>query len=170
MISCKNEQVVIRDLRDLTLPSIFDAWWASLNVASKRPIDWNTSRHASLWRFYLHHGIEVTGSPGILFIICDQVLRHPLEHWTSSMGKPLVAKAHITNLNKLTKLNGTELTSSTVDETVLTIQKKQGSEGITIVCSYSQIIFDVQFIPYWPHWQTKWSKLAANDFEMSKVH
>jgi len=64
------------------------------------------------------------------------------------MGKPLVAKAHITNLNKLTKLNGTELTSSTVDETVLTIQKKQGSEGITIVCSYSQIIFDVQFIPY----------------------
>jgi hypothetical protein len=49
MISSKNERVFIRDLSDLTLQIIFDAWWASMNVGLKRPIAWNNSRHAPSW-------------------------------------------------------------------------------------------------------------------------
>jgi len=117
MISSKNKGVFIRDLSDLTLPIIFDAWWASMNVGSKRPIAWKNSRHAPSWRFYLHCGIEETGSPGIICIVCHQVLHHPSEHGTSSMGKHLLAKAHITKLNESTESEVTELTSSTLDET-----------------------------------------------------
>jgi hypothetical protein len=95
MISSENECVFIRNLGDLTLKIILDAWWASLNVGSKRPIAWNASRHAPSWRFYLHCGIKESGSPGIICIICHQVLRHPSEHGTSSMEKHLLAKAHI---------------------------------------------------------------------------
>jgi len=69
-ISSKNECVFICDLSDLTLQMIFDASWASINEGSKRPIAWNNSRHAPLWRFYLHCGIEETGSPGIICIVC----------------------------------------------------------------------------------------------------
>jgi len=76
-ISSKNERVYIRDLNDLTLQIIFDAWWASLNVGSKRSIAWNNSRHAPSWRFHLHCGIEEAGSPGIICIVSHQVLRHP---------------------------------------------------------------------------------------------
>jgi len=73
-----------------------------MNVGSKRPIAWNNSRHALSWQFYVHCGIEETGSPGIICIVCHQVLRHPSEHGTSSMGKDLQAKAHIAKLNELT--------------------------------------------------------------------
>ena len=38
MISSKNERGFIRDLSDLTLQIIFDAWWASMNVGTKWPI------------------------------------------------------------------------------------------------------------------------------------
>ena len=148
MISSKNERVFIRDLSDLTLQIIFDAWWASMNVGSKRPIAWNNSRHAPSWRFYLHCGIEETGSPGIICIVCHQVLRHPSEHGTSSMGKHLLAKAHIAKLNELTESEVTELTSTTVDETALAILKRQGSRGITIVSLQRKTIFDIQFNPY----------------------
>jgi len=143
MISSKNEGVFIRDLLDLTLQIIFDAWWASLNVGSKRSIPWKNSRHAPSWQFYLHCGIEETGSPGIICIVCHQVLRHPSEHGTSSMGKHLLAKAHIAKLNELTELEVTELTSSTVDEAVLAILKREGSRGITIVRSQEKLIGDI---------------------------
>jgi hypothetical protein len=86
-------------LSDLTLQIIFDAWWASMNVDSKQPIGWNISRHAPLWRFYLHCRIEEHGSPSIICIVCHQVLRHPSEHGTCSVGKHLLAKAHIAKLN-----------------------------------------------------------------------
>jgi len=66
-------------------------------------------------------------SPDIICIVCHQVLRHPSEHGTSSMGKHLLAKAHIAKLNELTGSAVTELTSSTVDETALAILKRQGS-------------------------------------------
>jgi len=92
MISSKDERVFIRDLGDLTSQTIFDASWASMNVDSKRPISWKNARHAPSWRFYLHCGIEETSSPGIISIVCHQVLRHPSEHGTSSMGKHLLAK------------------------------------------------------------------------------
>jgi len=171
MISSKNERVFIHDLSDLTLQSIFDAWWASMGVGSRRPIAGNNSRHAPWWQFYLHCGIEETGIPGIIFIVCHQVLRHPSEHGNSSMGKHLVAKAQIAKLNELTESEVTELTSSTVDETALAILKRQGSRGITILSSQRKIVFDIQLDPYWPKWQTKHSKLAEKDFETcTKTH
>jgi len=148
MISSKNEQFCIRDLSDLTLQIIFDAWWASMNIGSKRPIAWNNSRHAPSWRFYLHCGMAANGSPGIICIVCHQVLRHQSEHGTSSMGKHLLAKAHIAKLNELTESEVTELTSSTVDETALVILRRQGSRGISIVSSLNQVIFDIQVVPY----------------------
>jgi hypothetical protein len=101
-----------------------------MNVGSKRPGAWNNSRHAPSWRFYLHGGIGTTGSPGIICIICHQVLHHPLEHGTSSMGKHLLAKAHIAKLKELAVSEVTELTSSTVDETGLAIRKWQGRQRI----------------------------------------
>jgi len=127
MISSKNEHVFICDVSNLTLQIIFDAWWASMNIGSKRPVAWNNSRHAPSWRFYLHCGMAENGNPGIICIICHQVLHHPSENGTSSMGKHLLAKAHIAKLNTLTESEITELTSSTVDETALAILKRQGS-------------------------------------------
>jgi hypothetical protein len=140
--------VLIRDLCDLTLPIIFDAWWASMNECSKRHIAWNNSRHAPLWRFYLHCGIEETGSPGIICIVCHQNLWHPSEYETSSIEQYLLAKAQIAKLNELTESEITELTSSMVDETALAILNRQGSRGITIVSLQRKIIFDVQSNPY----------------------
>ena len=150
MVSSKNERVFIRDLSDLTLQIIFDAWWASMNVGSKRPIAWKNSRHAPSWQFYLCCGIEETGSPGIIYIVCHQVLRHPSEYGTSSMGKHLLAKAHIEKLNKSTESEVTEVTSSTVDETALAILKRQGSRGITLVSVPRNMILDIQLNPYRP--------------------
>jgi len=37
MITSKHERVFMRDLSDLTLQIIFDAWWASMKVDSKWP-------------------------------------------------------------------------------------------------------------------------------------
>jgi hypothetical protein len=148
MISSKNELVFIRDLSDLTLQIIFNVWWASMNAGSKRPIAWKNSRHAPSLRFDLHCGIEETGSTGIICIVCYQVLRHPLEHGTSSMGKHLPAKAHIAKLNELTESEVTELPSSTVEETALAILNRQGSRGITIVSLQRKSILDIQFNPY----------------------
>jgi len=143
MISSKNEHVCIPDLSELTLQTIVHAWWDSMNVGSKRPIAWNDSRHAPSWRFYLHCGIEETSNPGIICIVCHQVLWHPSEHGTSSIGKHLLAKAHIGNLNEFTVAEVTELTSSMVDETALGIMQRQGSQGIIIVSLQRKIIFDI---------------------------
>jgi len=92
--------------------------------------------------------MEENGRPGIICIVCHQVLRHPSEHGTSSMGKHLLAKAHIAKLKELTESEVTGLTSSTVDETALAILKRQGSRRITRVSSLRQIIFDIQVVPY----------------------
>jgi len=143
MISSKHESVFIHDLSDLTLQIVFDAWWASMNIGSKRPIACTNSRHAPSWRFCLHCGIEDTGSPGIICIVCHQVLRHSSEHGTSSMGKHLLAKAHIAKFNELTVSEVIELTSSTVDETAFPILKWQGSGGIFIVSSQRKITFTI---------------------------
>jgi hypothetical protein len=64
------------------------------------------------------------------------------------MGKHLIAKAHIVKLNESTESEVIELTSSTVDETALAIQKRQGSRGIKIVSLQRKIIFEIQFNPY----------------------
>jgi len=148
MISSNNKPVFIRELSDLALQIILNAWWASMNVDSKWPIAWNDSRHAPWWRFYLHCGMEETGSPGIICIVCHQVLCHPSDQGTSSMGKHLLAKAHIAKLNELTESEVTELTSSTVDQTELAILNRQRSRGIAIVSSQRKIVFDIQVNPY----------------------
>ena len=127
MIHSKNESVFIRDLSDLSLQISFDAWWASVNEGSRWPIACNNSRHAPSWRLYLHCGIEEIGSTGIICIVCHQVLRHPSEHGTSSMGKHLLSKGYIARLNELTESEVTKLTSSMVDEMALAILKRQGS-------------------------------------------
>jgi len=113
----------------LTLQIIFDSWWASMNVGSMHAIAWNNSRPAPLWQFYLHCGIDTTGCPGVICIVCHQVLPHPSDHRTSLIGKHLLTKVHITKLKDLTESGVTELTSSTVDETALAILKWQGSRG-----------------------------------------
>jgi hypothetical protein len=119
-----------------------------MNVGLKRPMPWKNSRHAPSWRFYLHRGIEETGCPGIMCIVCHRVLHHPSEHGTSSMGKRFMAKAHIAKLKELTESEVTELTNSTVDETALAILKRQRSRGITIVSLQRKTIFDIQFNLY----------------------
>jgi hypothetical protein len=148
MISPKNEGVFIRDLSEFTLQIMFDAGCASMNIGSERPISCNNTRPGPSWRVYLHCGIEDTSSPGMICIICHQVLRHPSEHGTSSMGKHLLGYAHVAKLNKLTESEVTELTSSTVDYTALAILKGQGSGGITIASLQRKIIFDIQFNSY----------------------
>jgi len=71
------------------------------------------------------------------------------------MGKHLLAKAHIANSNELTESEVTELTSSTVGEPALAILKRQGIQGITIVCSQRKIIFDIHISKmYFSHWKT----------------
>jgi hypothetical protein len=141
-----------------------------MNEGSKQPIDWNNSRHARSWWFYLHCGIEVTSRPGIICIVCHQVLHQPSEHGTSSMGTHLLANAHIAKLNKLTKSEVTELTSTTVNETAWAILNRHGSRGITIVSLQRKFRFDIKFDPYWPKWQIKRSKLGDKDFETSEFH
>jgi len=101
-ISSKNGHVFLCDLGNLTLPLIFDAWWAWMNVGSKGSIASNNSRHTPCWRFHSHCGIEETSSLGIICIVCHQVLRHPSEHGTSSMGRLLQAEADIARLYELT--------------------------------------------------------------------
>jgi hypothetical protein len=102
IISSKYESITIRDLNNHTLQILSNPWWASMNVDLRLSIAWDKSSHTPSWRFYLHCRIEETGSPGIIRIVCYQFLHHPSEHDTSSMGKHLLATAHITKLNKLT--------------------------------------------------------------------
>jgi len=141
-----------------------------MNIPSNHQIAWDHSRHAPSWWFYLHCGLEDTGSPGIIWIICHQVLCHPSEHPTGSMGKHLLAKTHITKLDKLAQSVVTNMTCSTVNKTDLAILKRQGSRGITIVSLQKKIIFDIQVNPYWLKRQTKCSKITTKDFETSKFH
>ena len=102
MISFENECIFIPHLNDLTFQIIFEARWDSMNVRSNGTIVCNSSRYATSWRFNSTCGVVETGCPGIMNIVCDQVLCHPLEHGPGSMGKHLLAKIHMAKLNKLT--------------------------------------------------------------------
>ena len=142
--SSKSESVFICDLSTLTSQIRFDAWWDSKKVGFKPPIPCNDSRHAFSRLFYLHCGTEGTGNPGKIWIVCHQLLCHPLAHGTSSVGKPLLAIEHITKLDELTESQVTELGSLTVEETALAIQMRQEGQGIWIV--HSQWIFIVDIL------------------------
>jgi len=170
IISCNNERVFIRNFSDHTSQIIFDTCWGSKNVDTKHLFAWNDSRHAPSGRFYLHWGIEETGIPWIIWIICHQVLRHTSEHGTISIVKHILTKAHIAKLNKLTESELIKLTSLTVDKTALVILKREESQGIRTVCSQREFIFEIHVDPYWPKWLTKHSKLAAKCFETCKFH
>jgi len=143
MISSESDCVFIRDLYDLTLQMMFNAWWTSMNVDSKVSMAWNNSWYAPSSRFYLNCGIEMIRNPGIICIVCHQVLRHPSEHGTSSIRKHLLAKGHIAKLNELTESDVSEMTMSTVYETSLAILKRQGSRGTTMVRSQLTLIFPI---------------------------
>jgi hypothetical protein len=54
-----------------------------------------------------------------------------------------VGTAHFEKLNELTVSEVSKLTSSTVDETALAIQKQQGSEGIPFGCSQNKFTFTI---------------------------
>jgi len=59
------------------------------------------------------------------------------------MGNHLLANAHVAKLNELTESDVTELTSSTVDETGLSILQRQGSRGILIRSLPKEFIFNI---------------------------
>jgi hypothetical protein len=119
-----------------------------MNVGSKHSNVWKNRRPVSLWQFVLQDGIELTGSPGIICLVYHQVLHHQLEFETSSMGKYLLAKAHIPKLNNVTESEVTKLTSSTVNETALAMLKRQGSRGLPMVSSQTQFTFDFRLYLY----------------------
>jgi len=115
--------------------------------------------------------MEENGSPGMIGIVSHQVLCHPSEHGTSSMGKHLLAKWHISKLNKFTESEVTAVSSLTVNDTALVILTWQGSRGITIVSLPSKFIYiTCRLYLYSLKWQTKCSKLAARDFKTAKFH
>jgi hypothetical protein len=133
IISSKNDRVFNADLDKLTPQIIFDGSWTCMNVDSKLPIPWDNSSHAPSGAFYLHCGMEETGSLGIIHIICHQAVRHQAvrhqavrhqsQHGTSLKGKHLPAKTHILWRNELTESDVSVLTKSTVNETAFTIPK-----------------------------------------------
>lgn len=127
IISFKNEGLIIGDLKNRTLQVIFDGWGAFINMCSMHSIAWKYSRNVLFPHFNLDCGIEDNSSPGIICIVCDQVLCHPSEHGSSSIGKHLLAKEHIAKFNELTESKVSQLTSTTVDDTALAMWKRQGS-------------------------------------------
>jgi len=170
LISSKNQWVFIRDLSNHTLKIVLDARWASMNVGSKRPISSTSCRHAPLWWFYLHCGKEENGSPGIICLVCHQVLWHQSHHGTGWMGKHLLAKAHITNVKRINRVRGDWIEWLNGRWNSIGHPEESGSRRFTIGSSLCQIIFDIQVVPYWTEWHPKHSKLAANEFETSEFH
>jgi len=152
MRSSKNKCAYIRDLSDCTIQIIYHGWWASMNVRSKRPKAWKNSGHAPSWWFYVHCTIEETCSPGIICIMCHQVLCHPSEHGASSMGKHCLAQVHIAKLNEITESEGYEVTSRAIEKTLLPILKRQGGRGITIGSSPKEFIFHSLIFPIFIQW------------------
>jgi len=143
MIYCKNGPVFICDVGDLTFRIMCDDWWASMNLSSKLHIGWNDSGHAPPRWYYSHYRCQETGRPGIVWIVCYQVLRHTSEQRTTWFRKHLLGNAHVAKWNKLTESAVTELTSFTVDETGLSILQNQGSRGILIVSVPIKFIFNL---------------------------
>ena len=134
MFSARQERVFVRDLTDLKLQEAFDNWWSAMNVETPKPIKWSGSRSSSSWRFFRHCAIEENGIPGIICIVCQQVLSHPSTVGTSSMGKHLLSKGHRAKLDELTESNVAELPKEAGEAEVLAALKKQGSQGLMVVC------------------------------------
>jgi hypothetical protein len=78
-----------------------------------------------------------------MWIIGQQVLRHPSKHGTSLLGIQLWPEGYIAKLNKLSELEFTKLTSSTVNETALAILMTQGSRGIQILSFQRKFTFNI---------------------------
>jgi hypothetical protein len=97
------------------------------DVGSQQPVAGNNLKRVSSSPFQLQGGIEETVSPGIICIICHQILPHPSEHGTSSMQKQLLPKSLIAKLNELPDSEVSELTYWMVNQPALLILKSQGS-------------------------------------------
>lgn len=131
--SARGDRVFVRDLTDETLQMAFDNWWKSMDVKTKHTIVWKTSRHAASWAYYKHCANAENGSPGIICIVCHQVLAHPSENGTSTMGKHLLTKVHTAKLSELTEQDRSLLTTATAGERALAVLKKKGSHGVMVV-------------------------------------
>lgn len=92
----------------------------------------------------MHCTIEETGSTGIICIISHLVFCHESDHSPSLMGNLWLEGVYIAKLNELKQSEGPELTDSTGNETVVTILKREGSQGITIGGFQGKCIFDMQ--------------------------
>lgn len=68
----------------------------------------------------------MTGSSGMSGIISYEVLCHPSDHGTDSMGNHFPPNGQITKVNAVTESEVTEVTSSKVDERALSRPKSQG--------------------------------------------
>jgi len=79
-------------------------------------------------------------------------------------------KLKIAKLNKVTEVEVSVLTSTTVDATGLAILKKPGSRGITIEGSKKKIYLMVRFHVYWHKWWREWSKLAVKNYLTAEYH
>jgi hypothetical protein len=121
LIYSENEPIFFCDVNNLTLQIIFDTRWTAMNMDSKLTIPLNNSRNAPSSQVYLGCRIEETSCPRIRCIICHQILYHPSENGTSSMGKHMLPKAHIAMLHESMESVVSELTKPTVDETAFTI-------------------------------------------------
>jgi hypothetical protein len=84
--------------------------------------------------------MQETESPGIICIVCHQVIWHVSGHGTSSIGKHLLVSVHIGKLNELRESELSKFTNTTIDDTALAIVKRQGSHGISFVRSQNKRI------------------------------
>jgi hypothetical protein len=81
-----------------------------MNVDSKLSIASNNYPYGSWWRSYMHSSVQKPGNPGIICIVCLQVISHPSEDDPSFMVNQLLANSHIGKSNKLGNLKVYEST------------------------------------------------------------
>jgi len=97
------------------------------------------------------------------------VFHRSSQHGTSTIDMHMLAKSHNAKWNELTEWEVSELKITTIDETALAMQKRQGSWGITIAScqgnSYSTV---TSYLDKY-NWQTKHSKLVAKHFVTAEV-
>jgi hypothetical protein len=93
----------------------------------------NNFRHAPSLQLTVSCKLEVSGSPGMLCVVCHHVRHHLPDYGTGLVGTQLQTTAQIAKLDELTVSESTELTGSMVDETALTMLRAHSSQGNQIV-------------------------------------
>jgi hypothetical protein len=113
-----------------------------MNVGWEVPIDRNNSIHTPWGQFFLHWGVELTGSPCNIFKVCNEVYRHLSDHGTRPTGNHLPVKAHSAKLNEEKESEISQLTCTTYAKIAQVILKRQESREITILCLQRKFLFD----------------------------